>query len=352
MKTLELDITFGRDYLTNHFGIDFGPDYFQDVQVRAETDVAVKKGLFARFGNLGIGDPDPPRLVRLGFDDTLSVSLMFGGELRYGGGITWVEPGSLPAEAMGQLECPAIKTTWPHTLFQDQFAKAVSLYGNGSVIPPGAHGILETAIELRGSGFLEDLLLRPTKAEHLLDVLMAAVIAVKEFWDGKCYGTVRRNVALGGCSTTTLSPGVVRSFLVPRYQKIASRFGDAFMCSCGESTHNLENFAAVPGARYVRVGWGTDFTRAAAVLHDRHLKPSLSVFRVASQPPAEVAAEVVSVLEAVEPVEHTSLLMINSGSEMPDANVRAVVETVVAFAEERRIELRDTPSCALSRRSL
>ena len=38
MKTLELDVTFSRDYFSKHFGVTFGPDYFEDVKCRAETD--------------------------------------------------------------------------------------------------------------------------------------------------------------------------------------------------------------------------------------------------------------------------------------------------------------------------
>jgi hypothetical protein len=350
VKTLELDVTFTRDYFTQHFGIGFTPAYFEDVQVRAETDQAVRRALFARFGDLGLGHPDPPPVVQLGFDDTLNVSLMFGVPLRLEAGVSWVETGALALEDLAELQCPPIAATYPHTFFRDQFERAVGLYGSGAVLPPPPHGILETALELRGSEFLEDVLLRPKLAAHFLDVLSEAVIGVKEFWDRQCFGEVRRGLSLGGCSTVTLSPVVVKELLVPRYCRIAAHFHQAFICSCGESTHNLENFAAVEEAKYVRVGWGTDLDRAARVLRGRHLKPSLAVARVASLSPEEVAHDVEHVLQAVEAVEHVSLLLIHAGAETPDANVRRLVETAVAFAEARNIALQDTASCAIRTR--
>lgn len=348
MKTLEIDISFGRDYLTHHFGLAFERDYFEVAAVRIRTDQDVRRCLWRRFGDVGLGEPRPAAVLRLGYDDTLNVTLMFGGELMYSAGVTWVQPGFLPTQAIDRITCPPVERSRPHRSFLEQFDQAAELCGPGGIRPPAPHGILEAALDMCGDAFLSDMLLCPERCERLLDVLTETIIAVKEFWDVKCFGRVRKGLSLGGCSTCMLSPQLVARMLVPRYQRIAQRFQDAFMCSCGVSTHNLENFAGIDGLRYVRVGWGTDLAKTAAVLGHKHVKAALSVVRAAALAPGEFAGDVDHVLASLMPVDNVSLLLIHCGRETPDANIRAAVERSMAFARRHGVELRDTPTCRLT----
>ncbi len=338
MKHLELDISFSRDYFTKRFDIHFRDSYFDDVCLRAETDQAVKRALYRQFGDCGLGEPDPAPVVQLGYDDTLNITLMFGGEVHVSEGVSWTSTGFLRGESIADLQVPDIPSTWPHTKFLEQYDAAVALCGREGVRPPKPHGILESALEMRGQEFLEDLALDPARATHLLDVLTETVIAVKEFWDRKCWGRVEPGLSLGSCSTTTLSPEHVMEFLVPRYNTIASHFGRAFLCSCGISTHNLENFAAVKDAFFVRCGWGTDLAAAARVLHDRHLKLGLDVSRVAGQTPAELHDDVTAMLNQVEQLERASILLIHASAETPDANIRQLARTARDWAQDRGVE--------------
>ncbi len=349
MKTLELDITFSRDYYSRHFGVSFEPDYFEDIQIRAETDQIIKRQLFKRFSNIGLGDPAPEPIVQLGYDDTLNVTLMFGGELRMGGGISWVEPGFFSSDAVETMKTPDIKNTWPHPQFLEQYNKAIELFPKQSIRPPIVHGILETAMDMRGAAFLEELLLESKNAERLLDVLTETVIATKEFWDIKCYGKKQKGPALGSCSTTMLSAELVRRFFVPRYSRIASYFGDGFLCSCGLSTQNLENFAAVEDARYVRVGWGTDLEAAAKVLKNKHIKAALDVVRAVELSASEFEKDIKHILETLESIDNVSVLLIHAGAETPDENICRIVEIARTFADDRGVELKDTSSCCITR---
>lgn len=272
---------------------------------------------------------------------------MFGGKLQIGGSVSWIVPGVLSVDAIETVKRPRIEDTWPNTKFLEQYDQAVDLFGPQSVRPPLVHGILESALELCGQDFLEDLLNEPRRAEYLLDVLTESIIAIKEYWDRKVFGQVSKGLSLGGCSTVLLSPELVRQYLVPRYSRIANHFGDAFLCSCGLSTNNLANFAAIEGIRYVRVGWGTDLALAAELLANRHIKVSLSVVRAASESPDQIEADVLQALEAMGPVDKVSLLLIHAGTNTPDVNVRRIAETAFAFAQRNGIELKDTPSCSI-----
>ena len=307
------------------------------METRVEADARAARFLHERFGDIGLGEADPAPTLQLGYDDTLNVTLMFGGEPRIRGGVSWVETGQLDIQRIDGLAAPDVANTRPHARFLEQFDEGVKRFGADAIRPPRPHGVLEQALDLCGDAFLVELIERPARAGRLLDVLADTVIRVKEFWDLKCFGEVRPGLSLGGCSTTMLSPQVVAAALVPRYARIAGRFGEAFICACGPATQHLENWARVPDARYVRCGWGTDLVRAARILGDRHINASLSVTRAAGLSADAFADDVHSVLDALADVDHVSLLLINAAQDTPDENVRRLVETARSFAGSRSI---------------
>jgi len=347
MKTLAVDITFSRDYFKKHFGIDYAHSYFEDMRVRAETEQAAQKSLFGRLGDIGLGEPHSEPIVQLGYDDTLNITLMFGGKLCIGGNVSWVETGFLTSRATDALQLPDMEKTRIHQSLLEHYEQAVRLFGEEYIRAPVPHGILEAALDMRGNALLEDMLLQPERAEKLLDVLTDTVVAFKEYWDQKCYGTVQSGLSLGSCSTTMLSAELVKKYLVERYSKIGLRFGQAFLCCCGIGTHHLDNFADIQGVRYVRLGWGTDLVRAAAVLKTKHIKAGLCVVRAAALSPAEIRKDVLGVLDALQPVDHVSLLLIHAAAETRDETVRSIVKTAQAYAAQRGICLKDTPSCRI-----
>ena len=125
--------------------------------------------------------------------------------------------------------------------------------------------------------------------------------------------------------------------------------GDGFLCPCGVSTQNLENFAAVEDARYVRVGWGTDLEAAAKVLKNKHIKAALDVVRAVDLAADEFEKDIKHILETLEQIDNISLLLIHTGAETPDENICRIVETIRTFADDKGVELTDTSSCCITR---
>ena len=350
MKHIECDITFSRDYLSSHFGLRYGPEYFSDIRHRVDTDQKATRGIWERFGNIGLGVERPPAVARLGYDDTLNITLTYAGPsaLRIESDYSWIQT-PLSAEACRRiLPISSVADTWPHSTLLEQYDEALRTWGKDSIVAPKVHGIFESALDLRGIDFLVDMLADREAAEYLLDVLTQTVIDVKEFWDRTVYGEVRPGLSLGACSTPVLSPELVRELLLPRYQQIASRFGEAFVCSCGNSTLNLENFASLRDTPYVRNGWGTDFEKTAEILQGKCVKASLDVVRASTRPEDEVKNDVWAALSRLEPIDRVSILLINVGKEIPDGNIRAIVRGIHEFADREEIVLSDRGTCNLT----
>lgn len=326
---LDLDITFNRDYLAHRFGAIFDDRYFTDWRHRLETNMAVQRGLAARFGDMNLGNPDPQPRIRLGFDDTLNMTLLFGPLWSVKGAVSWVHPGFLStADSIERLTVPDMETTWPNTFLVQQYEEAIKELGHDNVIPPRPHGVLEAAMDLRGEKLLTDFYDSPELVDKLLGVLTETVIRFQEFWLKKRGGEPWEDIVLGGCATTMLSPRVFERFLLPHYEDISDHFGGGFLCACGPSTHLLDSFAKIRHCRYFRLGWGTDLQRGRMVLGARHIKASLNPARVAQQPPHEVRHDVLQVIEACGRQAPLSILLIHVGADMPDENIRAFYEAI------------------------
>jgi len=326
--SIDVTLTFCRGYYRAHFGdlFSFDREYFCNVDKRMEITVAMQKALYERFGDLGLGDPDPEPRTTLGFDDTLNVTAIFGGHVRFSQNYTWLEPGTLSDDrAVEELEVPDLENTWPQTLFISQFDEH-----QGSVSAPGLHGIVDSAMDLRGSAFLVDLIERPDRAEKLLDVLVQTVVELKEFWDTRAYGRTRSGIALGGCSCCVVSPKLFDKYLLPRLNQLTERFGDGKWCSCGPSTHLLEGYAKLENVSSFRLGWDTDFKLARKLLGPAHIKATLHPARIAAGDTRQVERDVRKLLEDAAGGE-LSLVLINAAEGTPDENVRTIFRTVAEY---------------------
>lgn len=325
---INLSVNFCRAYFRRHFGerFAFGKEYFCNAKKRVETDLAMQKALHERFGELGLGNPDPAPRLQLGFDDTLNITALFGGQVSFAENYTWLVPGTLESdEAVERLKAPDVEAAWPQSLFIQQ---AESF--DGAVGAPVLHGILESALDLRGDSFLVDLMNAPALANHLLDVLMETVARLKEFWDHKLAGRPQPGIRLGACSCCLISPEVFEEYLLPRYNALTERFGNGVLCSCGRSTHLVAGYAKLKNVATYRFGWETDFRLAREILGPVHIRATLDPARVASVDKRQVSEDVRKLLDETAGGEVT--LVLNSAAEnTPDENVRTVFETVKEY---------------------
>ncbi len=330
-KQTKVYVSFCREYYRTHFGkfFNFDKDYFLNIDKRIEIDTAQEKKLYQRFGHLGLGSPDPELRAHLGFDDTLNITAMFGGKVSFTSNYSWLEPNTLISEeGVKNLKVPKIEESWPQTIFIEQFDKCAKTYGTEMIRTPTLHGVMESALDLRGEDFLVDLLQRPHLAEKLLDVLTETVVRLKEFWDKKKYRKVRRGIPLGGCSITVLSPQSFRNYILPRYNFLTHRFGGGYLCACGPDTHLLGSLRYLEDCDVYRLGWETDFRKARQLLGNRHIRATLDPMRTSRGEPEQVEKDVARLLKEAGDPGALSLCLVNAAAETPEENITTIYSTV------------------------
>jgi len=92
-----------------------------------------------------------------------------------------------------------------------------------------------------------------------------------------------------------------------------------------------QEYAQVEGAEFFDVGWGSDIAACRAALPHAIFSLRLSPVRVATLTPAEVAADVESVLRAAGPLDRAVLCCINLDDKTPDENVHAIFEVAARY---------------------
>ncbi len=56
---IPLGVGFYPDWFYTHYGISFGKDYYFDPEVRVAARMEIDRRLHERFGDVGLGSPDP-----------------------------------------------------------------------------------------------------------------------------------------------------------------------------------------------------------------------------------------------------------------------------------------------------
>ena len=316
-----------------NYGVKFDEGYYTDLNRRIKTDIFIQRKLYERFGDLGMGDPNPEPIPVIGFGGQVNVCAMFSARVKVTEeGSPWVEKGILRTEEdILNLKVPKIEETWPQTMFIEQFDKYSAIYGVEKVVPPGVHGVLEMALDLRKEEFFVDMRFRPYLAKKLLDTLTQTVINVRTFWDKKKFGRVQNSIFAGGCSSTVCSPQVYEEFLVPYYNILSEKFGGCHLCSCGKSSHLLESFTRINNLRTLHLGWGTNLKKARKVLNGIELKARIDPGRIASATPEQVRKDVIKLLEEDDSRDKLTVVLANASADTPDENVRMIFDTVKEY---------------------
>jgi len=57
---LPVDVIFHPDWWHTHYGLDFGPAFHFNPEVRVESERCMRQALYDRFGDLGLMDATTP----------------------------------------------------------------------------------------------------------------------------------------------------------------------------------------------------------------------------------------------------------------------------------------------------
>jgi hypothetical protein len=352
-KQRKVSLFFHRAYYSREFGIDYGRRYHEDPLYRLEQEQKCSRALHGRFGEYGMGDPDPKiSSFSIGVQPLDFLNAALGGKMCHSASESvWTPEKPLShIETMEDLKkTPDID--WKNNpLYLDIWRQADIIGKIYPSLPVSSvqgvgknadgcgftmHTPCTTAFRLLGDRIFEIMMLEEELADGVFDYLERQYenlwyeIVKHLGWDAE----EKARIHLGDCAATMLSPALYEKYCVPRYLKLMRRYKRCAVHSCGPSTHLLKLFTEIPGIERIDLGAKTELQGV------RELFPGVLILAYYSAPemlgvrPAEIEKKIWTMAETLE-----DNFIINGSSfdpETPIENIMAYLNTARAINEQR-----------------
>ncbi|NLF76658.1 MAG: hypothetical protein GX573_13255 [Chloroflexi bacterium] len=339
---LPVELVFNPRWWHQTAGIAFDQAFYLDAPARIRHDVTMRRVLYERYGDIGLGEPDPqPRpvigspYVAGGF----AIPALLGAEIRFApDAAPQPLPVSLTTDEIAALDKPDYTARWPvRELLADMDAlEAEYGYVVGDI---NTDGLLNAAYHLYGQDLFLDFYGAPERVARLLDLIGELIVDVALAFrarTGTCSVSVNRMVAHvdpamflhANCSVQMISPESYRAIQLPVEQRMAARIQPYGIHHCGSNLHRIAPVYAETGAIFYDVGWGSDPAACRAALPDAFLNLRLSPVRMLQGSPAEIAADTERLLRAAGPLEGVGVCCVNMDAGTPDDNIFAMFDVV------------------------
>ena len=165
-KHVPLGVGFYPDWWLENHGIAFGREYYYNPDYRVEVQTRMQKALHDRFGDVGMGNPDPPPRPLITFGMVMLPAL-FGCEIVFkDDALPWAMPLNLSKADCDALARPNLTQASPMKEMLAQVEHLKSKYGRvvGDI---NVTGVQNLALKLRGDELYIDYFEDPEFAHRL-----------------------------------------------------------------------------------------------------------------------------------------------------------------------------------------
>jgi uroporphyrinogen-III decarboxylase len=344
---LPLEIVFNPNWWYHATGISFDEAFYLDARTRIANDVTMRRTLYERYGEMGLGEPDPaprPIIGSLHVAGGFVIPALLGARIRFApDAAPQPEPMQWSVEQVEALEKPDWHQTWPMRQLIADMDLLEAEYGT-LVGDLNTDGLLNAAYHLYGEQLYLDFYEAPHRARRLLDLIGELIVDIALYVrsrTGSCSISVNRMAAHvdpelflhANCSVQMISPKSYRQMHLPVEQAMARRIQPFGVHHCGDNTHHIAPAYAELPLCYLEVGWGSDVAACRQALPGVFLNLRLSPVRMLQSTPGEIAADLEALLLAAGPLEQVGLCCINMDHGTPDDNLWAIFDVVRRYRE-------------------
>ena len=346
---LPVTFVFHPDWWYQNYELTFEKDFFYDPDIRVEADRKMRKILFERFGNLGMGErhPEPrPCIGAIHLAAGYIISEMFGCDIKY---YREASPEVLP-KMMSDKEADSIE---PINLGENaafkQVKKLVDELKNQFGYVMGDinwQGVLNVALDIRGQAIFIDMMQNPDRARRIFDSITKTIIDFVNYIRGET-GTssisVNRAVKYvepkinlhSNCTVAMISPKLYEKFLLEYDIKLSEALQPYGIHHDGPNLHlHADGYAKVPNVCFFDVGWRSDISLCRKKLPNAFFNLRYDPVKLRTAPPEEVKRDVLRMLKEAGDPHKVGFCCINMGSDTPDENIATIHHTVEEYKKE------------------
>ena len=341
---IPLGVGFYPDWWFKHYGISFDRTYYYNPETRVEARMEMDRRLFERFGDVGLGDPDPQPKPLITFGMVM-LPAVFGCEIVFENeALPWAVPLNLSSEEIMKLEVPDLLRSSPMTEMLKQIDFLRKKYGRviGDI---NTTGIQNLALKLRGEQLYFDYFENPDLCHHLLKICTASIIQLFQLiFQITSSGAMDvtpmcdpRFFVLPNCTVEQVSLQTYETFNLPYDNQIAETCHPLGIHHCGSVDQALPGYAKVRHLEFLEIGFGSDVHRTRQVLGPKvAVNARISPVLMKNGTAEEVAAEVRRLINEGAPLENYSIDTVGLTYGTPDENVLMARKTAAEYGRIRQ----------------
>jgi methanogenic corrinoid protein MtbC1/uroporphyrinogen-III decarboxylase len=338
---IPLGVGFYPDWFNKHYGISFGREYYFDPEVRIETRMEIEKRLYERFGDVGLGNPDPEPKPLITFGMVM-LPAIFGCEIIFkDAALPWAMPRNLSADEVMKLDVPDIFNSYPMAEMIKQIEYLKDKYGEvvGDI---NTTGVQNLALKIRGDQLYFDFYENPELCHHLFKICTESIIQLFKF-NHKTTGTGAIDVTpmcdpklyvFPNCTAEQISLETYESHILEYDNQVADACHPVGIHHCGSVDEVLDGYAKIHHLEFIEIGFGSDVKRTRDVCGpDVAVNARISPVLMKNGTPEEIAAEVRQLIDQGAPLENFSIDTVGLTYGTPDENVRTALKTAAEYGK-------------------
>lgn len=342
---LPIELVFNPRWWHNTAGIAFDAPFYFDPATRSRNDVTMRRILWERYRDLGLGEENPqprPVIGSLHVAGGFIIPALLGAEIIFAADAApQPRPISLTLAEIEAFEKPDFRTKEPMATLIAQMDALAAQYG-AVVGDLNTDGLLNAAYHLTGHDLFTDFYDAPERVRRLLEIVGELIVDVALYVrsrTGSCSIAVNRMVERvdrglflhANCSVQMISPKSYREMHLPVEQRMAGRIQPFGVHHCGDNMHRIAPVYAGLEACFFDVGWGSDVAACRAALPDAFFNLRLSPVRMLTCTPAEIAADTEKLLRTAGTLEQAGVCCINMDYGTSADNIFAMAEVVQRY---------------------
>jgi uroporphyrinogen-III decarboxylase len=301
--TLAVDkiiFTFLPSWWKGNYGITYGEKYVFDPDYRTEMFLFFDRTAAKRFPGINIGSKNPlPKVTQPDFNNTTTPALA-GCEVFFpDDNFPWNKHLSL--EQLEKLTIPKGKLArqFPYNEIIRQVRYLNHKYKQDvkPILPP--RGVLNDAMLLQGSSFLEDYFCNPKAAKKLLDYTSSVLYAVIEenLEDIK----LTDQVTVCNCTIMMISPDTYADNFLKYDQQVYKKAKDSGLDfgihHCGVFDKYAPMYRKLEKINWLAIGWGSDIKLALDTFPEAKIQCLISPTFMAGSSRHQVKDKIKEILE-------------------------------------------------------
>lgn len=320
------DIFFHSDWWYKNYGIDFGKKYYFDPEYRMRVNKKKERILYERFGDLGLGSPNPSLVPWVSGIDCVTLPAIFGCEIEFRKGEqVWFSRLDINDEEAKHLETPTVEDSYPMSQIIEQGNYLKRKYGEvkGMI---NWQGVQNLAYDIRGNQLFMDYYEKPNIAQKILQVSAEAIIRVVKCAD-KLFGKPKVYTT-SNCTVQMISPQIYEDYLLTYDNILSDELTDSEhgfgIHYCGKNMEKiLSSLKKVKNLKFLEVGWGSDVGKVRRAFPNLTISARISPVRLRMNSKKDIEKDVRKLME-----DGASFVRCAGvDSQTPDENIRTMFRT-------------------------